>query len=91
MVNDIAFIGPPEYAKAFRLLGFVSREARSHIEASSIADDIKRDFKLIFVSRDVWIRPPEEGITVLQGAGDSQGKDGIRELIHQALGKDIDL
>ncbi len=91
MEKDIAFIGPPEYARAFRLLGFVSREARSPAEASSMVDDIRRDFKLIFVSRDIWVRPPEEGITVLPGTSEVQGRDGIKELIHQALGKDIDL
>lgn len=91
MKNDIAFIGPPEYVEAFRLLGFACREARSIDEASSIVDDIRIDFKLLFVSRDVWERPPEEGITVLPGVGESQGKDGIRELVHQALGKDINL
>ena len=91
MKSEIAFIGPPEYVEAFRLLGFACWEARSIDEASSTVDAIRRDFKLLFVSRDVWERPPEEGITVLPGVGGSQGKDGIKELIHQALGKDINL
>jgi len=91
MKNDIVFIGPPEYNKAFRLLGFACREARSVEEASSVVDDIRKDFKLLFVSQDVWERSPEEGITVLPGVRESQGKDGIRELVRQALGKDINL
>ncbi len=91
MENDIAFIGPTEYAKAFRLLGFTCREASNFQEAISIVNEIRSDFKLLFISRDVWNRPPEDGITVLPGTGDNQGKDGIRELVHQALGKDINL
>ncbi len=91
MRNDIAFIGPPEYVAAFRLLGFASLEARNSAEASLIVNEIKKNFKLLFVSRDVWERPQEEGITVLPGSGENQKGDAIRKLIHQALGKEIDL
>lgn len=83
------FIGPKEYFKAFRLLGFECISADSEQEAIKKINKRKKEEEtgLIFASRDV-LNKQIEGVTLIPGLVEKSKSDYLENKIKKAIGNE---
>ncbi len=88
-MSKIAFIGPKNYYRVFRFLGFSCFESKKEEETKNLIKKLKEDsFDLIFTTEDL-ISSGDLGVVVLPGIKEmsQEGKkSSLKEQVEKALG-----
>ncbi len=85
-MKKIAFIGPKNYYRAFKLLGFDCFESEKGEEAEKLIKNLKeKEFDLIFTTEDL-VSSGGLGVVVLPGLKEGKEKTTLKKQIERALG-----
>ncbi len=84
-MSNIAFIGPTNYYRVFKLLGFDCFESKNKKETEELIEELKESHDLIFTTEDL-ISSGGLGVVVLPGLKDAQEKTALKKQVEKALG-----
>lgn len=88
MSSNIAFIGPKNYYRVFKLLGFNCFESKSEKETRELIKEMKKTHDLIFTTEDL-ISSGGLGVVVLPGLKESDDRTALKEQVEKALGGSV--
>ncbi len=85
-MSKIAFIGPENYYRVFKLLGFNCFEAENEKETEKLIKKLQAEnFDLIFTTEDL-ISSGGLGVVVLPGLKKTHEKTALKKQVEKALG-----
>ncbi|MGM0439165.1 MAG: hypothetical protein ACQEP3_01870 [Patescibacteria group bacterium] len=84
-MSDIAYIGPTNYYRVFKLLGFDCFESKSEKETKELIKKLKSSHDLIFTTEDL-ISSGGLGVVVLPGLKENKDKTALKKQVEKALG-----
>ena len=84
-MSNIAFIGPTNYYRVFKLLGFDCFESKNKEETEDLIEELRDSYDLIFTTEDL-ISSGGLGVVVLPGLKEAQEKTALKKQVEKALG-----
>ena len=84
-MSNIAFIGPTNYYRVFKLLGFDCFESKSEKETEKLIEELQETHDLIFTTEDL-ISSGGLGVVVLPGLKENTEKAALNKQVEKALG-----
>ncbi len=84
-MSNIAFIGPTNYYRVFKLLGFDCFESKNKKETEELIEELKKSYDLIFTTEDL-ISSGGLGVVVLPGLKKTKEKTALKKQVEKALG-----
>lgn len=84
-MSNIAYIGPTNYYRVFKLLGFDCFESESEQETKELIKELKESHDLIFTTEDL-ISSGGLGVVVLPGLKEGVERVALKKQVEKALG-----